>query len=154
MKKAAIEIKESSIHRYGVYAVNPIKPGNIIEECPVLILNEWEKSLKNYWFSWNKNNTEKAAIALGYGSLYNHAEDPNAIAEQDYRRNIIVITALKPIAAGEEIFVSYGAGWLADHGIKEIKPVSLKKQNILFVCRALTVIGAIILLKVGLPHLG
>ena len=37
-----------------------------------------EDDLYNYCFSWG-DNYEHTAIALGYGSLYNHSYTPNAI---------------------------------------------------------------------------
>lgn len=152
MKRVNIEIKESSIHKYGVFALSPIKPGNIIEECPILLVSDDDIALEHYWFSWRNTPIEQTAIALGYGSLYNHSQDPNAVAEQDYRRKIIAIVALKPILPGEEIFISYGKNWLTEHGIKEVKPRSVLKDNIFFLCKAMTVIGVIVLLKLGLKH--
>lgn len=55
-----------------------------------------------YVFGWGEGAT---ALALGYGSLYNHSYDPNATTvETD---DELVITAVRDIAAGEEIFINY-----------------------------------------------
>jgi SET domain-containing protein len=40
-------------------------------------------------------------------SLVNHAEDANAGVWQEYERELVVLEALRPIAAGEEITIHY-----------------------------------------------
>jgi hypothetical protein len=45
------------------------------------------------------------ALALGYGSLYNHRYSPNA--ETLETPDELVITALADIAEGSEIFINY-----------------------------------------------
>ena len=62
--------------------------------------------LYNYYFGWGPDG-KAAAIALGYGSLYNHADDPNAAYRKDPASGTIIFAALRAIAAGEEIFVRY-----------------------------------------------
>jgi hypothetical protein len=59
--------------------------------------------LNNYWFEFREN---KRAFALGYGSLYNHSYEPNAAYDLT-TDGLIIITAIKPIKKGEEIFVNY-----------------------------------------------
>ncbi len=46
------------------------------------------------------------ALALGYGSLYNHSYEPNARYEASRRRTKIFV-ALRKIATGEEITINY-----------------------------------------------
>lgn len=55
-----------------------------------------------YVFGWGEGST---ALALGYGSLYNHSYAPNA--ETLETPDELVITALRDIAAGDEIFINY-----------------------------------------------
>lgn len=62
-----------------------------------------------YYFAWGAS-LEEAAIALGYGSLYNHGPYPNASFIPDERDAVIVFTALRDIEAGEEITVDYHEG--------------------------------------------
>ena len=46
------------------------------------------------------------AVALGYGSLYNHSYQPNARYD-DESGQTKVFTAIRDIAPGEEIMVNY-----------------------------------------------
>jgi hypothetical protein len=63
--------------------------------------------LHDYYFLWEK---DQCAIALGYGSLYNHATDPVADYKMDYVDQSISFFAIRPIAVGEEITVNYVSG--------------------------------------------
>ena len=55
-----------------------------------------------YVFGWGSDST---ALALGYGSLYNHSYAPNS--ETLETPDELVITALRAISEGEEIFINY-----------------------------------------------
>ena len=60
--------------------------------------------LKDYFFQYDD---EKSAVGLGYCSMYNHSDKPNAswyVLDESTLR----IKARKDIEAGEEIFISYG----------------------------------------------
>ncbi len=93
----------------GVFAKEPIKQGEAAESAPALTIPARdvgrlsESFLTNYTFS---HRDDYELIALGYVSLYNHSFDPNAhfVLMQDS----ILIIALRPIAAGEEISFDYG----------------------------------------------
>jgi uncharacterized protein len=62
--------------------------------------------LYDYLYSWS-NDYREVAIALGYGSLYNHSDEPNALYYTNRNRNVIDFIATRSIAAGEEITISY-----------------------------------------------
>jgi len=47
------------------------------------------------------------ALALGYGSLYNHSHQPSARYEMDYDVDEIHVVARRRIKRGEEITISY-----------------------------------------------
>lgn len=91
----------------GVFARRPFAAGEVIEHCPMLIADEeqgaaLEIGAEGYVFTWGEGST---ALALGFGSLYNHSFDPNATTlETD---DELVISALRDIAADEEIFINY-----------------------------------------------
>lgn len=103
---------QSNTHGRGVYATRPYKKGALIELCQLIILNETDRkkidqtSLYNYYFSWGEND-KQAAIALGYGSLYNHSYSPNAVYEKDLAINKIRFTAIREILSGDEITINY-----------------------------------------------
>ena len=104
----------SGKHRYGMFCTEDIAYDSVIEICPVILLPPDQAKqiirgyiLYEYYFEWKK---ESIAIALGYGSLYNHAADPNAEFQPDYKNQYIIFKALRDIPAGTEITVDYHAG--------------------------------------------
>ena len=50
---------------------------------------------------------KEAAIALGYGSLYNHSSTPNAQFVNDLKESCIIIECIVKINAGQEILLNY-----------------------------------------------
>ena len=105
-----IEVRESSIHGYGVFVTDPIFNAELIEECYVIgsIPYKIKKDVYNfsdYQLEWNN---DMAVIALGYGAIYNHSIEPNCYWEPDYEENIIRFIAIKDIDIGEEILYNYG----------------------------------------------
>lgn len=93
----------------GVIAVLPFNVDQEIERCPVIIASKediayLEKTILNdYIFEWQ----DGCAVALGYGSLYNHSCTPNAAYEHQYDTREFVFYALRAITPGEEITVNY-----------------------------------------------
>lgn len=96
-----------------IIADSKIKKGELIEECPIILLTKKdiehinETTLTKYEFMWDD---EYEAIALGYGSLYNHSEEPNVEWDRDFEKNVFVFTALKDIEPGEELTIDYFPG--------------------------------------------
>jgi SET domain-containing protein len=102
----------------GVLAAEAIRPGEVIEVAPVLVLTPREKPelgrpvLGEYSFEWGTGPDDDGpydihALALGYGALYNHAPTPNARYEHDYQLPALRFIALRDIAEGEEITINY-----------------------------------------------
>ena len=60
---------------------------------------------------------DTAALALGYGSLYNHASVGNNAKYEHASRYTFRFLATKPIAVGEEILVTYGPEWWKSRGV-------------------------------------
>jgi SET domain-containing protein len=64
-------------------------------------------------------------IATGYGMLYNHQDEPNALWRFDYPELLGDIVAIKDIKSGEEIFINYGNCYFnnkdAYTGIEQVK---------------------------------
>jgi SET domain-containing protein len=50
-------------------------------------------------------------MVLGYGMLYNHQDKPNTKWVFNFKNLLGDVVAVKPIKAGEEIFVSYGPNY-------------------------------------------
>ncbi|MBW3002986.1 SET domain-containing protein [Candidatus Woesearchaeota archaeon] len=105
-----VQVKKSEIHGKGIFATKDIKKDEVIEVCPIIILNQEDTkiidntSLYNYYFGWRNNGS---AIVLGYSSIYNHSYQPNARYNRDFINNNVIFIAIKPIRKGEEITVNY-----------------------------------------------
>jgi uncharacterized protein len=96
----------------GVFASRPFRSGEVIEICPVVLLpgitdENQLGGMKNYVFLWCESENVMA-IALGYGSLYNHDSKPNAKFTFRVARNEIVFRAVRHITPGEQILIDYG----------------------------------------------
>jgi SET domain-containing protein len=94
----------------GVFARRPIAEGTVIERVPVLLAPLEHGTggascpvLGRYGFLRNRSTL---ALALGYGSLYNHSYSPNARYDEE-PGTLMVFMALRPIEAGEEITINY-----------------------------------------------
>ena len=91
----------------GVFAVRAFKKGEEIERCPMLVAepdrgDDLESGAEGYVFGWGDGRT---ALALGYGSLYNHSYDSNATTLET--GDELVITATRKIRVGDEIYINY-----------------------------------------------
>lgn len=104
-----IEVKQTPSKGRGVFARTFIKEGTVFEKVPVLVIPAEEvidvpdHTLQRYVFEWGRGTV---AIALGFGSIYNHSYAPNARYD-DRGRRTKVFTALRDIHPGEEITVNY-----------------------------------------------
>lgn len=95
----------------GVFAERAFARGDVIEVAPVLVLAANDVAridgtiLEAYVFGWG----DRLAVALGYGSLYNHAWTPNVEYVKRRELGLIEFVAVRDIAAGEELFTNYTA---------------------------------------------
>lgn len=108
-------IIEDPVKGRGVYSTHEISTGDLIEICPVIVLSKKDKALihqthlHDYYFTWDEA-VDSIAMPLGYGCLYNHADDANADTEPDMEAKVIRIIAKYPIEAGKEICINYLGG--------------------------------------------
>jgi hypothetical protein len=116
MIKPYLHIKKSPKRGRGVFTKEPIKKGIIVEISPMIVfpVKEVENILKtkmsNYVFQWGSSG-KKMAIALGWGSLYNHSYKSNCQYTTDHTNNRLVIKTVRPIKKDEELFVNYNCVW-------------------------------------------
>ncbi len=112
MQNGFLYIAPSEHHGKGVFTAKPIEVGDMIEICPVLLFPKSElvhirqTILDDYYFDWGDDDSQYA-LALGYGSLYNHSYEPNAEYDMDFEAQTIDFHCIKRIEAGREIFVNY-----------------------------------------------
>jgi uncharacterized protein len=151
LQRADVEVRTSNIHRYGVFAGGLILPGEVIEECPVVVLPEYVPALCNLYF---KDSAGRSLFVLGYGSFYNHADKPNALFEMDHDRGLMVFVATKPIYRNEEIFVDYGNTWFKERDMDMVTPemavASSRKQGKHRISRLIFAIITLALISYGI----
>lgn len=119
-------VKKSSVEGagYGVFATADIPRGVLVEVCPVLLFhNETLKILfettggdhllADYVFRWMPGRTwdGQMALAMGYGSMYNHSDDNLNVMFQ-YRADppAMEYFTTRDVVAGEELFIRYVPG--------------------------------------------
>lgn len=117
-------IKPSSIHGMGVFAGERLRPGQVIEECHVLVLKEPPFAFRDYTFKFHET---QRVLPLGAGAIYNHADQPNAKVVIDPERLLMTVKALCLILPGEEIFISYGKSWFSSRDIAVRKSSWLRR---------------------------
>lgn len=107
-----IYVKNSQEKGRGVFCSETIEANTLLEIAPVVVLNEKDTAvihkthLHDYYFSWGENQ-EQSAIALGFISIYNHAENSNCYYEADFELNTIKIFTKKRIEKGTELTINY-----------------------------------------------
>ena len=106
-----IYCKKMATKGRGVFARVAIPADTVVETVPVLVLPnadlynpESTSLLGSYVFYWNKDSV---ALALGYGSMYNHSFDPNLIC-RDVVPQTNRFVAIKDIEQDEELTFNYG----------------------------------------------
>jgi SET domain-containing protein len=107
-----------------VYAKKAIHQGEIVELCPVMAFSkpfdELPDVLKTRVFDWAALSitSHQHAIALGFGSLYNHANPANMRYEACLDGKFLQFRAVRDIAKGEELTINYN-GARGDHESNE-----------------------------------
>lgn len=118
----------------GVFAKEPIEEGRIIEVCPVIQVDYPEEGLpdaiRRVIYHWGvlAQAPGVSALALGYGSLYNHANPANARYRASPDGGCLIVSAARRIERDEEITINYNAAagepsssednWFAETGVE------------------------------------
>ena len=108
-----LEVKQSR-HGRGVFAKRRYAEGDVVEVSPTLQVADADVTgrLRDYVFG--ALNEHDVVLALGYGMLYNHSDDPNV--EYDQEEATITFLALRAIRPGEELTIDYGEEWWQTRG--------------------------------------
>ncbi len=115
MHVPGLYITQSEGKGRGVFTMHPLKKGDLIEICPVIIIPPEDRQhidksvLYDYYFVSPKPNSQMC-IALGYGSIYNHSYQPNAEIVFDLDNQRVEFHCIRLIDSGEEIFTDYSGG--------------------------------------------
>lgn len=96
----------------GVITTRAIKRGKLVEASPVIRMKKRDRLdrstvLSHYPFEWNQPPYMQA-FPLGFAGLLNHSDTPNCKIESDIEGEVLCITTLRAIKAGEELTWNYG----------------------------------------------
>lgn len=118
----SIYIQESRLGGRGVFAGRTFHPGDVIEICPTLTSEgeRWGSATADYVFGGVHKPTH-SVLVLGYGSLYNHSDDPNAEHSLSELDGLMTYTAKRTIKKGEEITVYYGNDWFESRSYDKVE---------------------------------
>ena len=97
----------------GVFSIRAFFKNEVVKVSPIFELDEKYSKLpqafKDRVFNWGHlTGTESSrAIALGYGSIYNHSDTPNLRYEADYDSKILKFITMRAIDPGEHLTIHY-----------------------------------------------
>ena len=106
----SLYVAPSPLHGFGVFTDEAFASGDPIEECPVLVIPSPQRQLidrtvfSGYYYEWGEAD---GALALGFGSLYNHSYKPTARYDQADQGPVLIISAIRRISPGTEITINY-----------------------------------------------
>lgn len=114
----------------GVFTNAPIAAETVIEIAPVIVMGAADRqkldetALHDYIFEWGEEKNE-CCMALGYVPVYNHSYTSNCEYEMDFEAETITVKTMRPINAGEELFINYNGDWndAAPVWFDDLKPV-------------------------------
>ena len=129
-----IQVRRSGIHGKGVFALRPLRKGEVVIEYTGEVIS-WREALRRhphdpkdpnhtFYFHIDDQHVIDAKVGGNAARWINHACSPNCEADEDDGR--VFIKTLRNIAPGEELFYDYGLT------IDERYTPKLKKQ---YACR-------------------
>ncbi len=95
----------------GVFSTRTYAAGETVEVAPVIAIEPENQHLlvgtvlNSYVFGWR----DSVAIALGFGSIYNHSWHPNLEYRKRFDEGVIEFVTLRSIAVGEELMTNYAS---------------------------------------------
>ncbi len=98
----------------GVFTSEDLTADTIIEISPVIVMDQSDRRLldqtllHDYIFEWGG---QRCCMALGYIPLYNHSYSSNCEYEMDFDAETMTIKTVRPVRAGEELFINYNGNW-------------------------------------------
>jgi hypothetical protein len=114
---------------WGVFTLEDLAEGTVLERCPYLELadsNCEHKPLRDYVFGLTDDHRHhhftRRALPLGWGALYNHADEPNVAHSVFAKKRLFQFVTTRAVTAGEQLYVSYGPRWWSERGIHPRAP--------------------------------
>jgi hypothetical protein len=111
-----IQVRKSGIHGKGVFALQPMAPGDVVIEYKGELIT-WAEAQKRhphdpsdpnhtFFFHIDDERVIDGKVQGNAARWINHACDPNCEADEVDGR--IFIKAIKPVQPGDELFYDYG----------------------------------------------
>jgi SET domain-containing protein len=124
----AIYVSKTRGRGRGIFTRQPLKEKTIIEISPVIVMSGKDRTfidqtlLHDYIFEWSDDHRQ-CCMALGYIALYNHSYLSNCEYEMNFKKETITIKTVRPVVAGEELFINYNGDWNNDKKVWfEVRP--------------------------------
>ena len=131
MQPTKLQVRTSEIGGYGVFAVEDISQGEVVEEATFgkmkyrtshIYAKEIEQICYTYPCGCNMCQLvgRQLCLSSGHIDLYNHGDDEeqNVKFEWNKEDRIITVRATKCIANGEEVLHNYGPNYTAWDDVK------------------------------------
>ncbi len=104
---------------HGVFTTGFIPADTTLEECHHLRIRKEDCSgiIDDYVYALDPEHndsgdeSEHYSLPLGWGSIFNHADEHNTEYWHDTERDLIVFHTIKNVPAGEQLYINYGADW-------------------------------------------
>jgi len=116
MIKNYLQIKSAGKTGRGVFTLEQIPRGTIIEISPVIVMKKADRVnldktlLHDYIFEWGKLK-DRCCMALGIVPMYNHSYKSNCEYFMDFEEETISIKTVRLIEKGEELTINYNGDW-------------------------------------------
>jgi len=100
----------------GVFTMERIPAGTIIEIAPVIVMEQSDRQhldktlLHDYIFEWGKQS-KQCCMALGLIPMYNHDYKSNCEYFMDFDDSTIMVKTVRIIERGEELTINYNGDW-------------------------------------------
>jgi hypothetical protein len=110
--RPGFEVAEYPGRGRGIRALRKFRKGECIERSHVIVIprEQWPSIEHTVFFDhtfyWGEDE-EDAALALGFGSLFNHSYRPNAVYTRFFAEGQIHFFTLRDIEPGEEVTINY-----------------------------------------------
>jgi uncharacterized protein len=116
LRPPTVEVRHTGTSKgLAVYALRSLGAGEHVETCPVILFTEDDygalpKAIRERLFNWSaliSKPRRQHALALGYGSVYNHANPANLTYSALRSNSTLTFIAARAIGIGEELTINY-----------------------------------------------
>ena len=116
MLKPYLYLDQTKGRGRGVFTVERIPAGTVIEIAPVIVMKLADRQhldktlLHDYIFEWGKQK-DQCCMALGLIPMYNHDYKSNCEYFMDFDDSTIMVKTVRVIERGEELSINYNGDW-------------------------------------------